>query len=215
MDKTELFGRLSKSIEQLDEESTLNCVRKVIELNIDPVEALEKGLMKGLKKLGELFGRGEIFIVDLIFASEIAKKAIDILQPVLMNRSRKGFGTIVIGTVEGDIHELGKNLVATLLRVEGFEVHDLGADVSAEMYLKSVKELHPDLLGLSALMTTTMLNQRKVIETLEKEGLRDKVKIMIGGAPVSASWAKRIGADCYAENAIQAVKKAKELLKAK
>jgi corrinoid protein of di/trimethylamine methyltransferase len=215
MEKTELFKCLSESIEHLDEESTLNYVRKVIELNIDPVEALEKGLMKGLRKLGELFGRGEIFIVDLIFASEIMKKAMDILQPVLIKHSRKGFGTIVIGTVEGDIHELGKTLVATMLRVEGFEVHDLGVDVPTEVYLKSVKELRPDLVGLSALMTTTMLNQRKVIEALEKEGLRGKVKIMIGGAPVSASWAKKIGADCYAENAIDAVKKAKELLKAK
>jgi len=215
MDKDELFKGLSESIERLDEEGTFNYVKKIIELNVDPVEALEKGLMKGLRKLGDLFGSGEIFIVDLIYAAEIMKKAMDMLKPVLMKSSKKGFGTVVIGTVEGDIHELGKNLVSTMLRVEGFDVHDLGVDVPVEVYVRKVKEIRPDILGLSALMTTTMLSQKRVIDALEREGLRDKVKVMIGGAPVSDAWAKKIGADCYAENAIDAVNKAKELLKVK
>ncbi|MEM1550264.1 MAG: cobalamin-dependent protein, partial [Candidatus Methanomethylicia archaeon] len=159
-------------------------------------------------------GSGEIFLTELAIAAEAMKEALKIFEPAILKsgRERKVLGRIVIGTVEGDIHDIGKNIVSTLLMASGFEVIDLGVDVPVEVFVEKVKELKPDILALSALMTTTMIKMVDVIKALEREGLRDKVKVMIGGAPTSKDWAREIGADGHGVDAIEAVEVAKKLI---
>jgi corrinoid protein of di/trimethylamine methyltransferase len=164
--------------------------------------------------VGEGFANGELFIPDLMMSGEAMKAAIAALEGELIKRKqqRDVLGRVVIGTVQGDIHEIGKTLVATMLAANGFEVHDLGVDVSAQRFVDKVREVEADVLGLSALLTTTILNQETVILTLKEAGLRDRVKVIIGGVPASAEWAEEIGADAYAENATEAVAAVKQLV---
>jgi corrinoid protein of di/trimethylamine methyltransferase len=157
-----------------------------------------------------------LFIPDLMMSSKAMKEGIAVLEPEMMKRKQKlqTLGKVVIGTVQGDIHEIGKTLVATMLSANGFEVHDLGVDVSPQRFVDAVREVNADVVGLSALLTTTMLNQEAVILTLKEAGLRDQVKVIIGGVPTSPEWAEEIGADAYAENATEAVEVVKGLVKA-
>ncbi len=208
------------------EESIRNAVLKFDPEELERVvkESLEKGysalevvnaLTSALKVIGDKFERGEIFLVQLIVAGEACKNVTSkYLEPLLRKEEEKrsALGKVVIGTVEGDIHEIGKNIVAAMLTASGFEVIDLGVDVPTERFVKAVKEHDPDILGLSALLTTTMPMQKEVIEALKREGLRERVKVIVGGAPVTESWAKEIGADGYADNAVEAVKLAKRLM---
>ena len=180
---------------------------------LDPLEAIDKGFKPGMDVVGEGFANGELFIPDLMMSGEAMKTAIATLEPELLRRrqQRDVLGKVVIGTVQGDIHEIGKTLVATMLAANGFEVHDLGVDVSAEQIVDTVRQVDADIVGLSALLTTTILNQEEVILSLKEAGLRDKVKVIIGGVPASPEWAEEIGADAYAENATEAVKVVKQL----
>jgi corrinoid protein of di/trimethylamine methyltransferase len=180
---------------------------------IDPLEAIDKGFKPGMDVVGEGFANGELFIPDLMMSGEAMKTAIATLEPELLKRrqQRDVLGKVVIGTVQGDIHEIGKTLVATMLAANGFEVHDLGVDVSAQQIVDTVRQVDADIVGLSALLTTTILNQEEVILSLKEAGLRDKVKVIIGGVPASPEWAEEIGADAYAENATEAVKVVKQL----
>ena len=181
---------------------------------IDPLEAINRGYKPGMDVVGEGFANGDLFIPDLMMSGEAMKAAISALEGELSRRKqqRDVLGKVVIGTVEGDIHEIGKTLVATMLAANGFEVHDLGVDVSAEAFVDKVREVDADILGLSALLTTTILNQETVILTLKEAGLRDRVKVIIGGVPASEEWAQEIGADGYAENATEAVATVKQLV---
>ncbi|MDD3827820.1 MAG: corrinoid protein [Anaerolineae bacterium] len=181
---------------------------------IDPLEAINRGYKPGMDVVGEGFANGDLFIPDLMMSGEAMKAAIAALEGELSRRKqqRDVLGKVVIGTVEGDIHEIGKTLVATMLAANGFEVHDLGVDVSAEAFVDKVREVDADILGLSALLTTTILNQETVILTLKEAGLRDRVKVIIGGVPASEEWAQEIGADGYAENATEAVATVKQLV---
>jgi corrinoid protein of di/trimethylamine methyltransferase len=181
---------------------------------IDPLEAINRGYKPGMDTVGEGFANGELFIPDLMMSGEAMKAAIAALEGELIKRKqqRDVLGRVVIGTVQGDIHEIGKTLVATMLAANGFEVHDLGVDVSAQRFVDKVREVEADVLGLSALLTTTILNQETVILTLKEAGLRDRVKVIIGGVPASAEWAEEIGADAYAENATEAVAAVKQLV---
>lgn len=181
---------------------------------IDPLEAINRGYKPGMDVVGEGFANGDLFIPDLMMSGEAMKAAISALEGELSRRKqqRDVLGKVVIGTVEGDIHEIGKTLVATMLAANGFEVHDLGVDVSAEAFVDKVREVDADVLGLSALLTTTILNQETVILTLKEAGLRDRVKVIIGGVPASEEWAQEIGADGYAENATEAVATVKQLV---
>jgi len=182
---------------------------------IAPLTAIEEALNPGMQVVGDRYETGEYFIPDLVMAAEAMKAAMGVFEPVLVARQeqRQVLGTVVIGTVEGDIHEIGKSLVATMLSAAGFQVYDLGVDVPAGEFVKRVQETSANVVGLSALLTTTMLNQEMVIEALKEAGLRDQVKIVIGGAPTSSEWAQTIGADAYAENANEAVAVVKRLLR--
>jgi len=174
---------------------------------------IDRGLVPGMDIVGEKFRTGEYFLPHLIIAASGMKQSMELLEPELNRRGEKAqtLGTAVIGTVKGDIHEIGKSLVATMIAANGFEVHDLGVDVPTEAFVAKVKETGANLLGLSALLTTTMTAQREIIEALEEAGIRDQVKVMVGGAPVSQEWARSIGADGYAEDAVGAVELCKEL----
>jgi corrinoid protein of di/trimethylamine methyltransferase len=190
---------------------------EALRAGIDPLAAIEQGLRPGMDVVGEGFAKGELFIPDLMMSSKAMKEAIAVLEPELMKRKQqlKTLGKVVIGTVQGDIHEIGKTLVATMLSANGFEVHDLGVDVSPQRFVDAVRQVNADVVGLSALLTTTMINQETVILTLKEAGLRDRVKVIIGGVPTSPEWAAEIGADAYAENATEAVEVVKGLVQAR
>ena len=204
----QLFADISNAVLDLDKERTLELTRRVLDQNVDPVEAIEKGFAKAMQILGERFEKRELFIAELAYAASAVEESIALLEPEILKQKKERSKTrkVIIGTVEGDIHSLGKNLVRTMLMTAGFEVIDLGADVPVQEFIKQVDTIRPEIVSLSALMTTTMLNQQKVITALEKNGLRDGVKILIGGAPVTNKFAQEIGADGYAENASAAVR---------
>jgi trimethylamine corrinoid protein len=187
---------------------------QALEAGVAPLTAIEEALNPGMQVVGDRYESGEYFIPDLVMSAEATKAAMGVFEPVLIARQeeRQVLGTVVIGTVEGDIHEIGKSLVATMLGAAGFQVHDLGVDVPASEFIRRVQETGANVVGLSALLTTTMLNQEAVIEALEEAGLREQVKVVIGGAPTSTDWAQTIGADAYAENANEAVGVVKGLL---
>jgi 5-methyltetrahydrofolate--homocysteine methyltransferase len=189
---------------------------EVLRAGIDPLAAIQQGFKPGMDVVGEGFAKGELFIPDLMMSSKAMQDGIAILEPELLKRKQEleTLGKVVIGTVQGDIHEIGKTLVATMLSANGFQVHDLGVDVSPQGFVDAVREVEADVVGLSALLTTTMLNQEAVILTLKEAGLRDQVKVIIGGVPASPEWASEIGADAYAENATEAVEVVKGLVQA-
>jgi len=187
---------------------------QALESGVVPLTVIEEALNPGMQIVGDRYESGEYFIPDLVMAAEAMKAAMEILEPALMARQeqRKVLGTVVIGTVEGDIHEIGKSLVATMLSAAGFRVHDLGVDVPAGRFVEQVQETGANVIGLSALLTTTMRNQEAVVEALKEAGLRERVKVVVGGAPTGPDWAQTIGADGYAENANEAVGVVKRLL---
>ncbi|MEM2235453.1 MAG: corrinoid protein [Desulfurococcaceae archaeon] len=209
-----LIEKLKEAVIAGDRDEAIKISREIVDKGLDPLEALERGLVAGVLEVGEKWVREEVFLADLVMSAEAMKAASEILKPEIIRRGSavKKLGRVIIGTVAGDIHDIGKNIVATMLEASGFEVIDLGVDVSTETFIEKVRELKPDVLGLSALLTTTMLEQKNVIEALKREGLRDRVKVIIGGAPVTEEWAKSIGADGYAEDAIRAVRLVKKLL---
>jgi corrinoid protein of di/trimethylamine methyltransferase len=203
---TELYEKLAQSVIDGEPEDAEQLAKQALEEGLDPLTCINEGLTKGIQRVGELFSNGEYFLPELIIGAEAMKKALAVLEPAMVgDQSREVAGTVVLGTVEGDMHEIGKTLVGTMLTANGFRVIDLGVDLSADKFISAVKENKADIVGASALLTTTMLQQRKLIDALEAEGLGDKVKVMVGGAPVTQSYATEIGADGYAEDAISAV----------
>lgn len=202
---------------ELDEAKVDSLVAEALHQGCNPHDVVEKGLRAGMQEVGARFERGEYFLPELMIAGDIFNRVMEKhLLPVLQKERSKEFkGKVVIGTVRGDIHDIGKNLVAVMLRVDGFEVIDLGVDVPAEKFLEAVREYEPDILGMSALLTTTMLEMRNVIDALKSTGLRDKVKVIVGGAPVTEEFAREIGADAYAKDAVEAVHVCRELVKKK
>lgn len=211
---TDLLADIKESLINGDQKKTVELTKIALENGIEPMTIINSALMAGMQVVGDRFSTGEFFLPNLVVAGMTMQNAMSILEPELQARQEEvqRAGTVVIGTVKGDIHEIGKSLVATLLSCNGFEVHDLGVDVPNETFVAKVAETEADLLGLSALLTTTMTMQRQMIEELEKADLRDRVKVMVGGAPVSGEWAESIGADGYAEDAIAAVRLAKRLM---
>jgi 5-methyltetrahydrofolate--homocysteine methyltransferase len=212
--KEELLSRLKEAVVNGDPDEVSKLCKKVIEVGIDPLEAIEKALVAAIRELGDKWIRGEAFIADLVAAADAMKVGLSILKNEIVKRGKrvKYIGRAVIGTVEGDIHDIGKTIVATLWETAGFEVIDLGVDVSPQKFVEAIKQYNPDIVGMSALMTTTMTKQKETIEAIKAAGLRDKVKIVVGGAPTTEEWAREIGADGWAPDAISAVELVKKLL---
>jgi trimethylamine corrinoid protein len=200
MEKAEWFKKAAQSILDTDDVAAKEIARKSLEDGMDPLEMINEGFTEGIRKMGDLFDRGEVFLPGLLIASEAMTAAVEILEAALpKDRQQKKLGVIVIGTVEGDIHDIGKGIIVTMLRVHGYEVHDLGRDIPIAEFVTKARELKADVVGSSAMMTTTQIGQKKLEEALKEAGLRDKVKTMVGGAVATDHWAKRIGADFFGE----------------
>ena len=210
----ELYKAMRQSILDGDTDQAAALAQQALEQGLDPLDAINRGFVPGVNYVGEQFGCGEMFLPDLVLAGEAMKAAVSVLEPEMQKRGsqRQMLGKVVLGTVKGDIHEIGKTLVATMLAASGFEVYDLGVDVPYEKFADKAREVGADIVGVSALLTTTMTGQKTVIEALDDLGLRPKVKVMVGGAPVTRSWAQEIGAEGYSEDAIGAVAEAKRLM---
>ena len=210
----DIYQRMAQSIIDGDSDAAVALAKESISTNLDPLEAISRGFVAGVNTVGEAFGRGEAFLPELVMAGEAMKAAVAVLDPELKKQGteRKMLGKVVIATVEGDIHEIGKSLVATMLGASGFDVYDLGVDTPSEKIIGKALEVNADIIAMSALLTTTMVKQKEVIEELEKEGLRKKIKVMVGGAPVTRDWVNAIRADGFSEDAIGAVAIAKQLM---
>jgi len=207
---------LREAVFYFDEEEVARLSEEAVREGLDPVEVMEEGLAGALREVGDRFGRGEVFITELIAAAQTMEVGAEILNREIARRgvARRSVGRFLIGTVEGDIHSIGKNIVKTMLTAAGFEVIDLGTDVSSSLIVEKVRELKPDILGLSSLMTTTMSKQKEVIDLLKEAGLREGVKVIIGGAPVTEAWVKEIGADACGLDAGSAVRQSLKLMEA-
>ncbi|HET9911366.1 MAG TPA: corrinoid protein [Anaerolineales bacterium] len=210
----ELYKQMAQSIIDGEAEQAVALAQKSIELQINPLDSITKGFVNGVSYIGEQFGKGEAFLPELVMAGEAMKAAIATLEPELrkQGQAREVLGRVVLATVEGDIHEIGKTLVGTMLSASGFEVYDLGVDAPADKIIGKAIEVNADLIGMSALLTTTMVRQREVIEELDKEGLRPRIRVIVGGAPITKDWAEKIKADGTSEDAVGAVRLAKQLL---
>jgi len=210
----ELYKEMAQSIIDGEAEQAVSLAQKSIELQMHPLDAITKGFVVGVNYIGDQFGKGEAFLPELVMAGEAMKAAVATLEPELLKlgEAREVVGRVVLATVEGDIHEIGKTLVGTMLNASGFEVFDIGVDAPAEKIIGKALEVDANLIGMSALLTTTMVRQREVIEELDKEGLRPRIQVMVGGAPITKDWAEKIKADGTSEDAVGAVKLAKQLM---
>jgi 5-methyltetrahydrofolate--homocysteine methyltransferase len=203
------LNNVSDALQRGDAEKVEELVKQALEKNLLPKDILENGLIKGMDIIGAKFKKNEVYVPEVLIAARAMHAGMSILQPKLTESGVKNIGTVAIGTVKGDLHDIGKNLVKMMLEGAGFEVIDLGTDVTTDKFVEAVKEHKPNIIGMSALLTTTMVNMAEVIKALEATGLRDKVKIMIGGAPITQNYADQIGADGYSPDAASAVDKAK------
>ena len=213
VDEREILNRLRDSIVNFDIEGVREACKDAVESGIPPYRAVIDGMAKGMEIVGQKYEANEYFLAELIMAGETMKEGMKILEPHLKAGDVKATGRVVIGTVKGDLHDIGKNIVVTLLKAAGFDVIDLGIDVPAEKFVEAVKNNSPDIVAMSALLTTTMTEMENIIKELEKAGLRDKVKVIIGGAPITPDYARKIGADAAAKDAVEGVKICKEWCK--
>ncbi|WP_353733648.1 corrinoid protein [Syntrophothermus sp.] len=209
----ELLARLADAVVQMEVENTVALCRMCVDLNYDLVRAVEQGLRAGMSRAGLLFERGEYFLPELLMCSEAFYAGMEIIRSYIERQPGQISGKILIGVVENDVHDIGKNVVRTMLECSGFEVFDLGKNVPPRAFVEKARELQVDVIALSTLMTTTMIKMHDVLTCLTENGVRDNFKVVVGGSPVSAGFAKRIGADGYAEDAVEAVRVIRQLLK--
>lgn len=211
------FSAMKQSIIAGAPDTASELAQHAVATGVAPLDAINHGYVPGMQDVGEQFARGQMYLPDMMASAEAMRAAMAVLDPELkrLGTERPMAGVVVLGTTRGDIHEIGKTLVGTLLTAHGFRVHDLGVDVAGEKFADKAREFKADIVGVSALLTTTMRNQKAVIEALAKAGLRSQVKVMVGGAPVTRRWAEEIGADGYAANAMGAVTLAQELIQQK
>jgi len=214
IDKQKLSD-MKQAIVKGNKEKAQSLAQQAIEENLDLIKVIEEGFVPGIQEAGDLWEKGEYFLPELITSAECMKAVMSLLQPELKKRnlSTKSLGKVIIGTIEGDIHDIGKNLVSSMLSANGFDVIDLGADVKLQNFIETAQQEQADLICVSSLLTTTMLKQKNLMETLKNKNLYGKFKVMVGGAPVNKKWAEGIGADGYAENAMSATELAKSLTK--
>lgn len=208
-----IYEEMATSVVELDMEKAKSLAQKAVDDKLPLLEVIEKGFGNGIKQVGALWDAGEFFLPELMRGAQVMQEAVDIITPHLEDsEARESKGKIIMATIEGDIHTIGKTIVAIMLKANGFEVIDLGADVKAETIVAEAEKHQVDLIGVSALLTTTMVGQKSVIELLEQKNLKNKFKVMLGGAPVTKKWVNICKADGYAENAVAAVALAKQLL---
>ncbi|MDN5362763.1 MAG: hypothetical protein PWP70_1810 [Moorella sp. (in: firmicutes)] len=207
----EQLAELKKAIVEGDDNLAAELVKECLASGLAPGDILDQAVVAGIEEAGRLWRENQYFLPDIILCAEAFKAAMLDLEPRLAAGEAYQHGRVLIGTIQGDMHDLGKSIVVAMLRGAGFEVVDLGVDVPVSTFIARAKELEPDIIGLGAYMSTTMLLMRDVIKELEKEGLRDKIKVMIGGVPTSAEFAAEIGADCWGKDALEAVTRAREL----
>ncbi|PIE35003.1 cobalamin-binding protein [candidate division KSB3 bacterium] len=207
-----IIDDLRESLIDGDMGGVTNGVNAALEAGEKPGDILQKGLIAGMTEVGQLFEDGEFFVPEMLIAARAMQAGVTILKPKLIAEDIKPLGKVVVGTVKGDLHDIGKNLVAMMLEGVGFEVIDLGTDVTPEKFVEAVKENEAEFMGMSALLTTTMPSMKASVEALQEAGIRDNVKVMIGGAPVTQNYADEIGADIYAPDGPSAARKAKEAL---
>jgi dimethylamine corrinoid protein len=214
MDHSDHFDNLKNAMVALEKDDVIANTAKSLEAGIEPLDIIENGLLPGLNTIGELFENEEIFLPELMRSAQIFQEAMALLQPKIreMGKVVKKKGTVVIGTVKGDMHYIGKNIVKLLMETSGFEVHDLGVDVDPFKFIVKADEVNADMIALSALLTTTLIGQKDLIEALKGQGKREKYKVLLGGGAVTKAWADEIGADGYAQNAYGAVELAKSFV---
>jgi len=205
------LARISSSLYEGDYQTVPELVRKCLDQGLAPEQILEQGLVAGMDKVGQDFKAGVLFVPEVLIAARAMHAGMDILRPLLAKGGAKTLGKCVIGSVQGDLHDIGKNLVKMMLEGAGFEMIDLGTDVAPARFVEAVRQHQPKLVGMSALLTTTMQNMKTTIDTLRQAGVRDSVKVMVGGAPVTENFARESGADGYASNAAAAVDIARSL----
>lgn len=209
----EILASLVESLVEGQNEQVAQLTQKGVQEGLLPLEILNKGLIAGMEVVGRNFKEGEIYVPDVLIAARAMRAGMDILRPLLAESDVPSTGKVILGTVQGDLHDIGKNLVGIMMEGAGFEVIDLGADVSADKFVAAVKEHRPKIVGMSALLTVTMVGMKSVLDSIESQGLRQDVIALVGGAPVTQKFADEIGADGYAHDAVSAVSKVKELLK--
>ena len=213
-DQEALFENAKKSIVDRDGQTAVDLAKQGLDSGINGIELLDKGFLPGITEVGNLFGSGRMFLPELIQAGQTMEKVVNVINDSLVGGASKGDkGKILVATVEGDVHDIGKTIVVSIFKANGFDVRDVGRDVANQKIIEEAEKFGADVIGTSALLTTTMVQQKNLEELLRKEGLRDKYKTIIGGAPVTQRWARRIGADAYTQDASDGVKKVTELLK--
>ncbi|MBY8980401.1 MAG: B12-binding domain-containing protein [Candidatus Lokiarchaeota archaeon] len=213
MAQKQFYGDISDAIVNLDKEKAIELAKRAITEKWNLLEVIEKGYGDGIRRIGDLWEEGEFFLPELMLGGNIMQESMDILLPSLKESGASAsIGVVVIATIEGDIHSIGKTIVGTMLSANGFDVYDLGADVPAEKIIETAVEKNADVIGVSALLTTTMFGQKKIIDILEDKGIRNKFKVIIGGAPVTKEWTEECKADGFAGSAVGAVKLVKNLL---
>jgi corrinoid protein of di/trimethylamine methyltransferase len=217
VERDELFDAMGRSIIDGDAEAAASLAQEAVATGVDPLEAINQGFVPGINVIGEEFSCERVFLPQLVLAGEAMKAAIGVLEPEMTKAgsARQIEGRVVLATVAGDIHDIGKTLVGTMLAAHGFEVFDLGVDVATDAIVAKAREVDADLVGVSALLTTTMLTQKEVVTALDEAGLRPRVKVLVGGAAVTPEWVEQIGADGFGQDAVAAVAMARELVAAK
>ena len=214
MTREEIMQKAFDSIVEADEDMAAEVLEEGKAEGITAVEMLQEGFSKGMNELGDQFGRGEIFLPELIFATEVMKVATDAVDEELAasGADTEKAGIVVMGTVEGDVHDIGKGICVSMLKASGLDVYDMGREVPADTFIEKAKEVGADIIGSSALLTTTMVVQQQIEEKLEEQGLKGQIKTMVGGSPVTRRWQEKIGATAYSEDASECVTVAKELI---
>lgn len=210
--KKELLNSLAENVVDMEEDLVVEVANEYLKEEFDPLEGIEKGLSVGMQRAGELYEEEEYYIPEILLCSDAMTTGIDILKPHIKKNDKDKRGKVVMGVVQGDTHDIGKNIVKIMLETAGFEVYDLGRDVPMSSFIDEAKRVDADIIAMSTLMTTTMDNMQVLIEDLKAQGIREKFKVMIGGGPISESYAKKIGADGYSASATTAVELAKNLV---